>query len=236
MNVKQCNGSTELSCQRCKVPRAQLGNPAYDFRKNSRSAEGVDRDIEYVKKGATATERTTRGRDRGVVPPRVPNPLKKLTFDRQLQIPFDIFHLDALVRAEREGSEIENVDCVEMRRCTSGATDPPLLISPPTLAYRKRCRPPFNLTQNKSKRMIRFVLSACDVGGLAVVSARVSLRQLLPPNISPMGDITTDAGWAGLTGNQIWILSSILPLLFAPIFADVNSMVCAFGTRRAGKR
>ncbi|CAM9526903.1 unnamed protein product, partial [Hapterophycus canaliculatus] len=96
MNVKHTNGSTELSCQRCKVPRSQLGNPAYDVRKNGRTAEGVDRDIEYVKEGETGTERTVRGRKRGVVPPRVPNPLKKLTFDRQLQIPFDILHLDAL--------------------------------------------------------------------------------------------------------------------------------------------
>lgn len=75
--------------------------------------------------------------------------------------------------------------------------------------------------------MVRYLLSACDVDGLKVVAARLSLRQLLPPNVSPFGDITTDGGWAGLTGNQIWILSSILGLLFAPIFANPNSMVSA---------
>lgn len=81
------------------MPRRQLGNPTYDFRKNLRTAEGVDGDIEYVKAGATKTERTDRARKRGVNPPRLPNPLKKLTFDRQLQVPFDILHLDALVCA-----------------------------------------------------------------------------------------------------------------------------------------
>ncbi|CAN0258856.1 unnamed protein product [Scytosiphon promiscuus] len=172
-NTKHSNGSTELSCQRCKVPRSQLGNPAYDFRRNGRTAEGVDKDIEYAEEGATRTERIVRGRKLGVVAPRLPNPLKKLTFDRQLQVPFDILHFDAL---------------------------------------------------NKCKRMIRFLLSACDDNGLAVVSARLSLRQLLPPNASPLGDITSDGGWGGLTGNQIWIISSILPLLFAPVFADVTSM------------
>lgn len=89
-----------------------------------------------------------------------------------------------------------------------------------------RSLPPF--FQNKSKRMIRFLLSACDADGLKVVAGRLALRRVLPPNVSPFGDITTDGGWSGLTGNQIWILSSILGLLFGPIFADVNSMVSAY--------
>ncbi|CAN0509634.1 unnamed protein product, partial [Ectocarpus sp. 12 AP-2014] len=78
--------------------------------------------------------------------------------------------------------------------------------------------------QNKCGRVINSVLSACNADGLAVVSGRLSLRQLLPPNVSPFGDITTAGGWAGLTGMQKWILSSIFGLSFAPIFADVNSM------------
>lgn len=74
--------------------------------------------------------------------------------------------------------------------------------------------------------MVRFLLSACNDDGLAVIAGRVALRQVLPPNVSSLGDITTDGGWAGLTANQIWIVSSVLPLLFSPILADVTSMVC----------
>ena len=73
--------------------------------------------------------------------------------------------------------------------------------------------------------MIRYLLSACDGSGLAIVAGRLALRQVLPPNVSPFGDITTDGGWSGLTANQIWVLSSILGLLFAPIFVNATSMV-----------
>ena len=86
---------------------------------------------------------------------------------------------------------------------------------------------PFSQIQNKSKRVGRFLLDACNPGGLEVVAARVALPQLLPPNATSLGDITSDGGWAGLTGNQIWTLSSVLGLLFATIFADVSSMVSA---------
>ncbi|CAN0025173.1 unnamed protein product [Ectocarpus sp. 12 AP-2014] len=72
--------------------------------------------------------------------------------------------------------------------------------------------------------MIDSVLSACNADRLAVVSGRLSLRQLLPPNVSPFADITTAGGWAGLTGMQKWILSSIFGVVFASILADVNSM------------
>lgn len=73
--------------------------------------------------------------------------------------------------------------------------------------------------------MIRFLLDALEAAGVEVVAARLALRPLLPPNVSPFGDVTTDGGWTGLTGNQIWILSSVLSLIFAPIFADTKSMV-----------
>ncbi len=86
---------------------------------------------------------------------------------------------------------------------------------------------PFSPNQNKSKRVGRYLLDACNPAGLEVVAARVGLPQLLPPNATSLGDITCDGGWAGLTGNQIWTLSSVLGLLFATIFADVNSMVSA---------
>ncbi|CAB1104208.1 unnamed protein product [Ectocarpus sp. CCAP 1310/34] len=99
-NTKNANGCTLRSCQRCKVPRRHLGNPRYDIRQNRRTAEGVDANIEYVKQGATKTEGVERAKQRGVVVPKVS---KKLTFDRQLQIPFDILHADSLVcRAFRD--------------------------------------------------------------------------------------------------------------------------------------
>lgn len=81
--------------------------------------------------------------------------------------------------------------------------------------------------QNKNKRQIRFLLDALDANGLKLVAGRVALRQLSPPNTSPLGDVTTDGGWSGLTANQIWTLSSVLGLVFAPIFADARTMVGA---------
>lgn len=72
---------------------------------------------------------------------------------------------------------------------------------------------------------MRFLLDVCNETGLEIVAARLTLRQLFPPNESSVGDITSEGGWVGLTANQLWILSSVLSLLFAPIFADVDSMV-----------
>lgn len=79
--------------------------------------------------------------------------------------------------------------------------------------------------KNKAKRMIRFLLNALNTDGSALVSGRLQLRSIIPPNAEPLGDITTDGGFSALTGNQIWVLSSILPLLFRPIFANHTSMV-----------
>ncbi|CAN0448588.1 unnamed protein product, partial [Pylaiella littoralis] len=78
---------------------------------------------------------------------------------------------------------------------------------------------------NKAKRMIRFLLNALNTDGSALVSGRLKLRSIIPPNAEPLGDVTTDGGFSALTGNQIWVLSSILPLLFRPIFANHMSMV-----------
>lgn len=83
--------------QRCKIPKRQLNNSRYDFRKNQRTAEGVAAKIEHAKAGLTATERKERQKRHGVVIPNLPNPLSKITFDKQLQAPFDILHQDALV-------------------------------------------------------------------------------------------------------------------------------------------
>lgn len=101
--TKHANDKTLLACQRCQVPREDLGNPEYDFRANERSAEGIDADIEWAQEGATTSERGKRETARGVVVPDVVSPLKKLTFDRQLQLPFDILHQDALASAYFSG-------------------------------------------------------------------------------------------------------------------------------------
>ncbi|CAN0157912.1 unnamed protein product [Ectocarpus sp. 13 AM-2016] len=96
------------------------------------------------------------------------------------------------------------------------------------LTFDRLLQSPFdNLHQdalNKSKRQVRFLLDVLDPAGLELVAARLALRQLLPPNASPIGESTTDGGWSGITANQIWTLSSILGLLFAPIFADGRTM------------
>lgn len=90
------NGSTRFSCQRCKVPREYLGNSQCDFAANLRSAEGGDADIEWARKGPMAAERSERQRESGVVFPKLPNALEKITMDRVLQIPFGM-HADDLV-------------------------------------------------------------------------------------------------------------------------------------------
>lgn len=95
-NVKHSNASTRKPCQRCNVSREDLGNSRYDFDAHLRSAEGVDADIDWAEKAPTAAECTERQRERGVVIPDLPNPLKKITMDRVLQIPFDILHADGL--------------------------------------------------------------------------------------------------------------------------------------------
>ena len=72
---------------------------------------------------------------------------------------------------------------------------------------------------------MRFLLDALEPAGLEVVAGRLALRQLLPPTISSIGDVTSEGGWAGVTANEIWTLASILGLLFAPILADGRTMV-----------
>lgn len=76
--------------------------------------------------------------------------------------------------------------------------------------------------------MIRFLLQALNRDGSTLVAGRLQMAGMTPPNAEPLGDITTDGGFAALTGNQIWLLASILPLLFGPIFAAPKSMVSGF--------
>lgn len=95
-NIKRQNASTRFGCQRCEVPQAELNNPLFDYRRNQRTAEGIDAKIDYAREGRTAAERAERERQHGVVIPKKDNPLKKLTFDRVLQSPFDVMHQDAL--------------------------------------------------------------------------------------------------------------------------------------------
>jgi len=94
--TEHANDRTLLSCQRCRVPREQLGNADYNFRANERSAEEINADIAWAKAGGTATERNQRASTRGVAFPEVASPLQKLTFDGRRQLPFDILHQDAL--------------------------------------------------------------------------------------------------------------------------------------------
>lgn len=100
-NVKQSGFLTYFGCQRCFIPREELGNPDYDFRANERTAEGVDASIDYASRGETAAERARRETQRGVVIPEEANPLNTLTFNRLLQSPFEILHQDSLASNSR---------------------------------------------------------------------------------------------------------------------------------------
>ncbi|CAN0333982.1 unnamed protein product, partial [Scytosiphon promiscuus] len=60
--------------------------------------------------------------------------------------------------------------------------------------------------------------------GTAVVRARFALRRMQPPNISPLGDFTTAGGFTALTGQELWLVSSVLPFLVAPIFDGPSSL------------
>lgn len=95
-------------------------------------------------------------------------------------------------------------------------------IMPPPLAWI------LLLTQsalNASKKIMGFVLEALDPAGTEIVRARFAWRRMLPPNVSPMADITSAGGWAALTGQQLWLVSSIFPFLLAPIFSQPNRLV-----------
>lgn len=89
---------------------------------------------------------------------------------------------------------------------------------------------------NVDKKVMGFVLEALAPKGSAVVRSRFAMRRMLPPNISPMGDITSAGGWKSLTGQELWLVSSIFPFLLSPIFDDSRSLVSnSFSFRRASK-
>lgn len=77
-------------------------------------------------------------------------------------------------------------------------------------------------------------MDACEKKGLQVLAGRLAARGFLPPTASPLGDITCDGGWSALTGQQLWVLSSILPFLFQPIFSDPSAMVVFFSLEQVG--
>lgn len=78
---------------------------------------------------------------------------------------------------------------------------------------------------NADKKVMTWVLDALQKDGTAVVRARFVKRRLLPPNISPLGDLTKSGAWAALTGQELWVVSSVFPIVMAPIFADARSLV-----------
>lgn len=78
---------------------------------------------------------------------------------------------------------------------------------------------------NAGKRIMSFVLDALDAAGTEVVRGRFGWRRMLPPTTSPMSDITSAGGWAVLTGQQLWLVSSIFPFILAPVFSTPDSLV-----------
>ncbi|CAN0573983.1 unnamed protein product, partial [Laminaria digitata] len=77
---------------------------------------------------------------------------------------------------------------------------------------------------NKVKNIFRFLKDALNKTGLALLAGRIALCPMLPPNVSPIRDITSEGGWAALTGQEMWMLSSIAGFIFQPIFADHTRM------------
>ncbi|CAM9488820.1 unnamed protein product [Pylaiella littoralis] len=65
---------------------------------NARTNDGTLEDLLFVKVGATTADQTQRSRDRGVVVPSSPTPVRELAVDLVRQNGLDIFHADALVK------------------------------------------------------------------------------------------------------------------------------------------
>lgn len=98
-NTKGSNAKTKHPCAACNISHDDLKDSQCNFNRMRRTAEGIDADIAYAEAGRTAHERGQRSMHRGVTPPDLPNPLKRVTFDRVRQIGVDILHQDALVSA-----------------------------------------------------------------------------------------------------------------------------------------
>ena len=81
---------------------------------------------------------------------------------------------------------------------------------------------------NCDNKTMSCVLDALMPAGKDIVRARLAMRRLLPPNASPISDITKAGGWASLTGQELWLVSSVFPFLVAPIFEDSTSLVSWF--------
>ena len=80
---------------------------------------------------------------------------------------------------------------------------------------------------NADKRIMSFVLEALEPAGTEIVRCRFAWRRMLPPTTSPMSDITSPGGWAALTGQQLWLVSSIFPFVLSPVFSSPDSLVSA---------
>ena len=96
-NTKGSNAFTKHPCAACNISHEELKDWQCDFQRMRRTGEGIDADIAYAEAGSTARERGHRAMHRGVTPPDLANPLKRLTFDRVRQIGVDVLHQDAIV-------------------------------------------------------------------------------------------------------------------------------------------
>ncbi|CAM9488749.1 unnamed protein product, partial [Pylaiella littoralis] len=87
--------------------------------------------------------------------------------------------------------------------------------------------------KNKAKNAIRWVLDLLKALGLQVLAGRLAMRELLPPDSSPMGDITSPGDWSSLTGNEMWRLAAVFPFMMAPILSDPANLVSNSRASRA---
>lgn len=256
-STKHSNAKTERPCQACKVRKSDLGEPSYNIKQNARSADGIRRDVEYVKAGANASECASRSRRKGVVSAAHSNPLDLVVFDPVQQIGMDILHqagpieilglpveLEALNKQHGVQRRVSRYLRWDVRRdggmllLLCGHLDKSSSCPQPERAhgtgsfFYSSCFVatflPANLVSGQPQLRQQdheLCVGRFDGARQSLGRARLATRRLLPPNVSPLTDITRPGGWTSLTGQELWILSSVFPFLTAPIFEDAASLV-----------
>ncbi|CAB1118504.1 unnamed protein product [Ectocarpus sp. CCAP 1310/34] len=94
------------------------------------------------------------------------------------------------------------------------------------------CKAEISVGTKLTVTIMGFVMDALDPAGSDIVRARFAWRRMLPRNVSPIADITSAGGWSALTGQQLWIVSSIFPFLLAPMFSSPDNLVSTAAGQR----
>ncbi|CAB1115091.1 unnamed protein product [Ectocarpus sp. CCAP 1310/34] len=228
-NQKHHNAKT--TCQACVVPRRDLGNPKYDIVKNARTADGLKEDLDRVAATEKKQDRVKLSRALGVVVPRYPNPLHEVAIDRVdgcgmdgTQMPQ--VHIGRVADLVSQFSYTHKRDHIALLICSQNEQ------SDARITSQAACALTGESALNSGKKIMGFVMDALDPTGTEVVRARFAWRRMLPPNVSPIADITSAGGRSALTGQQLWLVASIFPFLLAPIFSSPDNLVSTAGGQR----